>query len=179
MDIKLFLQKYIPSKKQLQRHGNLNYLGHSLGNRLHDTDLWKLTRKTSAQGVAIGCFWAMFPFPVQTILSALTAIWLRANLPLAVICVWISNPVTIPPLYYLAYKLGSVLLDQPIYPISFELSMSWFTHTFTTIWQPLMLGCLLLGICNAAIAYTVIQILWKIKLIKRWRKRNASNGIIS
>lgn len=163
MNLKSFLKKNIPSKKQLQEHGNISYFG----KKLYDNDLWKLTRRKSAQGVAIGCFWAMFPFPVQTLLSALTAIWLRANLPLAVICVWISNPVTIPPLYYLAYKLGSILLDQPIALLSFELSIYWFTETFTVIWKPLILGCLFLGICSASIAYIVIQILWKFMLIKR------------
>ena len=167
MDIKLFLQQYIPSKKTLRQHRVINYFGSSL----YHNDLWKLTRRTSAQGVAIGFFWAMCPFPVQTILSALTAIYLRANLPLSVICVWVSNPVTIPPLYYLAYKLGCVLLDQPIYPFSFDFSLAWFTHAFTVIWKPLLLGCLLLGTCSAAIAYMAIQILWKVTLIKRYSMR--------
>ena len=51
--------------------------------------------------------------PVQFTAAALLAIGFHVNLPIAVIVTLYSNPFTIVPLYYLAFKLGQlVTLDS-------------------------------------------------------------------
>lgn len=163
-DIKSFLQKYAPKKDTIQQqYKYLHYLG--------GQDVWRFSCYSSARGVAIGLFWAMIPIPMQTIFSALTAIWLKANLPLAIIFVWVTNPLTMTPIYYLAYKLGSVLLDQEPQKITFEFSIQWLVQTFVHIWQPLMAGSLLLGCCAATIGNITILTLWKISSLRKWRRK--------
>lgn len=44
------------------------------------------------RGLAVGAFYAFVPFPWQMLLAAITALWLRFNLPVAVAMVWITNP---------------------------------------------------------------------------------------
>ncbi len=169
MSLKAFLRKYIPEKKHIQEHKHLRHFG----DWLHDPNIWHLNRGSSAGGVAVGLFWAMMPLPLQTVFAAATAIFLRVNLPLSIIFLWVTNPITAAPIYYLAYKLGSVLLHEPIQKFHFEFSMHWVSETLVHIWQPLMAGCLLLGISSAAIAYVSIRLLWRILLLrKRDLRRN-------
>lgn len=170
MSLKLLLQKYIPERKRIQEHKHLRHFG----DWLHDPNIWHLNRGSSAGGVAVGLFWAMMPIPLQTIAAAGTAIILRVNLPLSIILLWVTNPITAAPIYYLAYKLGSVLLHEPLQKFSFEFSMHWMTETLIHIWQPLMAGCLLLGISASAIGYVSVRILWRILLLrKRDQRRNS------
>ncbi len=172
MSLKLHLQRYIPERKHIQEHKHLRHFG----DWLHDPDIWHLTRRSSAGGVAIGLFWAMMPIPLQTIFAAATAIFLRLNLPLSVIFVWVTNPITAAPVYYLAYKLGSVLLNEPIQKVAFEFSMNWMTDTLIHIWQPLMAGCLLLGVFSAAIGNVTIRVLWRILLLRKRERRRLSRS---
>jgi len=167
MSLKSYLQEYIPERKHIQEHKQLRHFG----DWLHDPNIWHLTRRSSAGGVAIGLFWAMMPIPLQTVFAAATAIILRLNLPLSIIFVWATNPVTAAPVYYLAYKLGSILLDEPIQNIAFEFSIYWMTDTLVHIWQPLVAGCLLLGVFSAAIGNVTIRVLWRIILLRKWEKR--------
>lgn len=172
MSLKSLLRRYIPERKHIQEH---KYLRH-FGNWLHDPNIWHLTRKSSSGGVAIGLFWAMMPIPGQIIAAAITAIFLRLNLPLSIIFVWVTNPITIAPIYYLAYKLGSVLLDKPIEKVAFEFSTHWMTEVLFHIWQPLIAGCLLLGICSAAIGNVAIRVLWITLSLRKWNQRNTNRG---
>lgn len=167
MSLKSHLQRYIPERRFIQEHKHLRHFG----DWLHDPNIWHLTRRSSAGGVAIGLFWAMMPIPGQTIAAAATAILLRLNLPLSIIFVWMTNPITAGPIYYLAYKLGSVLLNEPIQNVAFEFSMQWMTETLVHIWQPLMAGCLLLGVFSAAIGNVAIRVLWRMLSLRKWEQR--------
>ena len=167
MSLKSLLKRFIPERKHIQEHKHLRHFG----DWLHDPDIWHLTRRSSAGGVTIGLFWAIMPLPMQTIFAAITAIIMRVNLPLSVIFVWVTNPITAAPIYYLAYKLGSVLLNEPIQRESFEFSMHWMTETLVHSWQPLVAGCLLLGICSAAVGNVGIRLLWRILTLRKWNQR--------
>jgi uncharacterized protein (DUF2062 family) len=50
--------------------------------------------------------------PFHTTIALAMAFALKASKPAAVIGVWFSNPITIPPLYYGSYKLGMLLLGR-------------------------------------------------------------------
>jgi len=65
------------------------------------------------------------------------------------------------PMYYFAYRLGRTLLDTPHRNFEFELSWVWLTHTFVTIWQPMLLGCVLLGSAAAVVGYVTLDLLWR------------------
>ena len=172
MSLKSHIQKFIPERKHIQEHKHIRHFG----DWLHDTNIGHMTRQSSEGGVAIGLFWAMMPLPLQTIFAAATAIFMRVNLPLSVIFVWVTNPVTAAPIYYLAYKLGSVLLNEPIQHVTFEFSMHWMTDTLVHIWQPLMAGCVLLAVCSAAIGNVTIRLLWRVLTLRKWNRRQSNRS---
>ena len=121
---------------------------------------------------------AFMPVPGQMLLAALLAVLLSCNLPLSVSLVWITNPVTMPAIFYMAYKMGALLIDVPVKDVEFELSFHWLTHRLASIWQPFLLGCLLCGLFFGSLGYFVINMLWRWRVVRhlreRKRRRNAA-----
>ena len=104
------LRKMIPGVREIRRHA---LLGRIFGQPLFDPDLWHLGRNSVAWAVSIGLFMAWAPVPFQMFLAAGAAVLARCNLPVAVAMVWVSNPVTVAPLFFAAHKLGAWMLDRP------------------------------------------------------------------
>ena len=128
---------------------------------LGDHRLWQIRRKTVVPAFALGAFFAFMPFPGHPVWAMLAALWRRVNIPVAAITTLVSNPVTMPVMYYAAYRVGAYLLRIPPEPIEFEMSLTWVTEVLVEIWQPMLLGCILLGAIASLIAYAVLDLLWR------------------
>ncbi len=144
---------------------------------LHDHRLWGIRRRTVVPAFALGLFISMMPVPGHTLIAALLALGFRINIPVAALTTWVSNPVTMGPMYYFAYRLGRALLDTPLRHFELEMSWDWVTHTFVTIWQPMLLGCFILGVIAATAGYVTLDLLWRssiadYKLRKRDNRRD-------
>ncbi len=141
---------------------------------LHDQRLWGIRRKTVVPAFAIGLFIAFMPFPGHTLTAALLALAFRVNIPVAALATWVSNPVTMFAMYPAAYQLGRRLLHTPLREFEFEMSWNWVTHTFVTIWQPMLLGCLILAIAASAIGYITLDFFWRSSIVDyKTRKRQS------
>ena len=84
-----------------------------LGRALGDPALWHPTRRAVSGGVAVGLFVCWIPVPLQMLLAAALASVLRVHVPVSVVMVWLTNPLTIGPLLYAAWRTGSTLLEHP------------------------------------------------------------------
>ncbi|MGB5246774.1 MAG: DUF2062 domain-containing protein [Woeseia sp.] len=140
---------------------------------LHDQRLWGVTRRTIVPAFALGLFVSFMPVPGHVLLAALLALLLRVHIPVAAITTFASNPLTIGPMFYLAYRVGRVLLGLPERPFSVELSIDWLTDSFLNIWQPLMLGAFLCGGLLALIGYITLDALWRASIADYLAKRRA------
>ena len=139
---------------------------------LHDPRLWGVRRRWVVPAFSLGLFVAFLPFPGHTLMGALAALALRVNIPVAAVSTWVSNPATMFPMYYLAYRVGSALLGWELEPFEFEMSFDWVMHTFVNIWQPMLLGSILLGAAAALVGYIVLDVLWRLSLANyKSRKR--------
>ncbi|MEQ8290082.1 MAG: DUF2062 domain-containing protein [Gammaproteobacteria bacterium] len=174
MSLRNLLKRHLPNKEKLQAHGSLNFLA----DHLHDPNLWHIHRRSSAGGAAVGAFCAFIPLPIQMACAAILAILFRVNLPLAVVFSLISNPITIPPMFFYAHKLGSWLLGIHHKGVQFQFSWDWFISTFVDIWQPLVLGCSILAIISASITYFLVRLIWRFTSINKWlgRRKFRNNG---
>jgi len=73
------------------------------------------TPESIARGGAVGMFIALTPtVGVQSLLVTACAVPLRANLPVALVMCWITNPITLIPFYFSYYWLGTLLLGLPM-----------------------------------------------------------------
>ena len=128
---------------------------------LHDNNLWGIRRRSVVPAVAIGLFIGYMPFPGHPLMAALAALAFRVNIPIAALTTFVSNPLTMGPMYFLAHRLGSALLGLEPQPFQFELSLDWVTESFVNNWQPMMLGCLLLGATLAIVGYVTLDLIWR------------------
>ncbi len=167
---KKLAQRWMPNHKTIREHRSLR----CFGCLLHDSALWHLSRHSLAKACFVGLFCAMLPIPFQMIVAAAGAIWLRANLPISVALVWLTNPLTMPPIFYIAYKLGGWLLQLPEQDFHFEASWDWAMHSMLMIWQPFLLGCLVMGLLSGLLGYVAIHWSWRVTVMRRWKNRHKS-----
>jgi uncharacterized protein (DUF2062 family) len=130
------------------------------------------TRRAVGGGIWIGLFIGLFPIPGQTVLAVLLALWLRVNLPLAAIFVWVSNPITFVPIFYLAYRIGALMLDIPSEALPENPSWEWVSEELALRWRPLAYGSLVMALSVSSTAYLVISAVWHVTTIRRYRKRH-------
>lgn len=139
---------------------------------LSDHRLWGIRRQTVVPAFALGAFFAWMPFPGHPVVATLAALWRRVNVPVAAVTTFVSNPITIPFMYFAAYRLGAFFLRVPPRPFEFELTLDWFLTGFVQIWKPLLLGCVTLGAFSALVAYAVLDLLWRRSVVTyKLRKR--------
>ncbi len=162
-----FFKRWLPAPERMREHPSVRVFG----SLLHEPNLWHLNRRSVTFAFFIGLFTAFVPIPTQMLLAALLAILLRANLPLSVMLVWITNPVTMPAFFYFSYKVGAALLDAPAKDFVFELSWQWIQDELILLWRPFLLGCLLTGLFCGLVGAVGIHILWRVHVVRRWRKR--------
>ncbi len=162
-----FFQRLMPDPSKIKNHKGLAIFGEVL----HEPNLWHLNRRSVAGAFAVGLFFAWVPLPSQMIMAAAASIWLRTNLPLSIVLVWITNPITIPPMFYFAYLVGTWVLHTPPSHFAFELSIQWLLHGMQTSWKPFLTGCVVLGIGSSALGYFGVQALWRYSIYKRLRAR--------
>ncbi len=170
--VKKRLRKFMPEASELRRSGALR----PFGDWIYASNYWHLNRYSASMAFFVGLFVAFLPVPGQMLIAALLAIRLRCNLPLSVALVWVSNPLTAPPLFYLAYRLGGLLIGRPI-PIPADdgsgtaFDLWWLFAKIGTVWPPLLLGCLLLGLFAGSVGYFVINNIWRWRVGRDWRRR--------
>ena len=115
------------------------------------------------------------PLPAQMILAALFAIIFSANIALSVALVWISNPLTMPVMFYFAYKIGASILHIPSNNFEFELSWKFLSSQMTLISYPLLVGSLICASVSSLIGYFSIRFLWRLSIISQMKKRKKNN----
>lgn len=166
---KKIIKKYMPDHQTIKDHKHLKIFG----KLLHDGNLWHLNRRSVSGAFAVGLFCAFVPIPSQMILAAAIAIIVRVNLPISVALVWISNPLTMPPLFFAAYKFGAYLIGHEAIENHYELTLEWLSAQLDLIWQPFLLGCFLFGLISATIGFFGIRLLWRLHIIQHLKKRRA------
>lgn len=164
---KKIIRRYLPDHDTLKSHKHLR----CFGDLLHDPNIWHLNRRSVSGAFAVGLFNAFIPVPFQMILAAGAAILMRVNLPISVALVWITNPVTMGPMFYFAYKVGAWTLQMPPTEFEFELSIEWLMNGLGAIWQPFLLGCLILGTTCATLGFVAMRVVWRLHVFQYIKKR--------
>jgi len=138
-----------------------------------DPNLWHLNRHSASGAFGIGLFFAFWPVPFQMWLSAFAAIPLRVNLPLSIATVWLTNPMTMPPIFYGAYKVGAWVLGTDVGEFEFQLSWEWLMGSVNTIGPAFLLGCMICSVVFGSLGYATMNFLWRRSVIKSWQARRA------
>jgi uncharacterized protein (DUF2062 family) len=127
-----------------------------------------------AGGMALGIFIGITPtIPFHTVVVLSLAALLRVSPVTAFIGIQIGNPLTIPPIYLAAYKVGQFLLYRGK-PLVFPETFS-FKAWICVLWQggvSLQVGGIIIAIPPAVAAYFLT--LW---IIQRYHRRKAQKAL--
>lgn len=165
--MKQFLRRLAPDRTKIHEHKHLRLFG----KLLQDPNLWHLNRRSAAGAFAVGLFVMYLPPLGQMLMAAAGAIAFRVNLPISVALVWITNPVTIPPMYYFAYLVGSWILGVPAQTFHVGHWLEW--HNWLGLLAPMTVGCLVCATICSALGYLAIQAIWRWSLLRQIRTRKA------
>jgi uncharacterized protein (DUF2062 family) len=162
------INRYMPDTKAIKDNKFLKIFG----SLLHSPSLWHLNRTSVAKAFAVGLFIAFIPIPFQMVVAAGVAILFNANLPLSVALVWLSNPITIPFIFYACYKTGELFMGNDN-KLIFEANLQWIIDSFEVIGPPFLLGCLVLGSVFSLLGYVTVHSAWYYNTKRAWNNRKA------
>ena len=161
------LRRLIPSPSTLRANPQLRVLLPLM----EHPNLFHLNRYSVSMAFLMGVFLAFFPIPGQMLLAGFFAFVVRCNLPLTVALVWITNPITMPPIFFATYHLGSWLLDTPPIQFSEPISWQWVQSELASTWKPLLIGSLCAGSFFSLSSYFFVKYCWRLYIIYQWKSR--------
>jgi len=159
-----------------RRHNPDSKLGKLLDKYHIPREYFSINRKSISRGVLVGLFWGFIPMPMQMLAVVLTTPFIKFNVPIAISMVWLSNPLTMPAMYYMEYLTGNFLLGRPGIE-NIEISLDWFKNHIGDIFIPLYVGTAFYSIVVSYLIYLLINWLWirSVKLEKCRRERLRRN----
>ena len=152
---KLFHQ-YAPTQKSIEQSRLFQKIAPLLQ---HSPHYWHVNIDSVSRAAAIGLFCAFMLIPFQTILAITLGILFRANLPLSMGIIWINNPLTMGPMYYLCYRVGTLILHMPL---ETTITYTSIIKNLPFLWQPFLLGTFVTGLLISIVGYCVTRWVWKI-----------------
>jgi uncharacterized protein len=177
---KHFVKKLLPDRDKIADNKMLRFLGPTL---LHP-DLWHISRRSIAIGLAVGLFFG-FLIPVAQIpAAAIVAVFLRANLAIAAVSTLVTNPFTFAPIYFLAYQVGALVIGDSKTGLSkssieqatqFSIQPTGWFDQILGLGAPTFLGLFIFAVVSAAIAYFGVNLAWRlgVNLRKHRRRKHA------
>jgi uncharacterized protein (DUF2062 family) len=118
-----------------------------------------VNRKSISKGIFIGLFWGFIPMPMQMLAVIAMTPFFKFNVPIAISMVWLSNPVTMPFMYYMEYQTGNFLLGREGLE-DIALTLDWFSANWDNILIPLYVGTIPYSTLVAALIYLMVNKLW-------------------
>jgi uncharacterized protein (DUF2062 family) len=168
-----WLRRHIPSRETIHE----NWLLRPFAGPLGKPELWRMHRRSVPRGVALGLGVAvLIPF-MHTIVAALLAIPLRANVAIAAAFTLLINPLTIPPLYYLAYRTGvwelhaDAAVANPAAAQHFSSELSRLLFWVHEASGPIALGIVTIAVLAAALGYGLTAVVWRLWLASKLQRR--------
>jgi hypothetical protein len=150
---------------------------------LADPDLWYLNRRSTARAVASGLACGLIPGPLQVPAVIGCSLAFRANLPLAIVTTFYTNPLTIVPLYLVAYEYGALFIpgaprlghgvgafERPADAGVVDTARA-LADWMLGLGAPLGLGLVLLAATLAAAGWIAVRLAWRASAIGKWRRR--------
>jgi uncharacterized protein (DUF2062 family) len=168
--------RHIPTRETVHRHRLLRPFAPHLTHPL----LWRMTRRSVPRGVALGLFVAVIIPVMHTAIAAILAIPARANVAVAALFTLLVNPLTIPPLYYAAYRIGSWELHHDaalVNPSDAERFSSELSRLLFWVHQasgPIAVGVLTIAVSAAILGYLGSALVWRFWARSRWQRRRTT-----
>jgi uncharacterized protein len=141
---------------------------------------WTFKRTSVIRAFSLGLLIAFVPptpfLPLHLTLCALLGILFRLNVPVLFTTVFVSNPLTWFPQIAGSIWVGAKLMGLDLAPVLHQLTHDNLWQQLRQLWAPLLLGALVLGLLAAGLGYMLGQMVWRARILHRWRRRRRLNS---
>src|SRR6187551_1887548 len=164
----------MPTREQMEANRFIRPFAH----RVLRSELWRFTRRSVPRGIALGLIVGIIVPFAQILFAALLAAPVRANVPLAALMTFVTNPFTTPLIWVAAYWVGSVLLridaativapvNTAIERTDLQRALEWLTGaTMVTAF-----GLVVIAVVSASVSYLLSGVIWRMVVGRKWRRR--------
>ena len=144
------------------------------------SELWRMTRRSIPRGVALGLFVGVMIPLAHFVVAAFLAVFVRANIPAAMLATFIGFPVIYVGLVALAYKIGEWLLHLDamtgIQPLGETMQTTRTDHllqSLTGAGLDTALGLFILACLFSGLGYALTAVFWRWWVARKRRHRLA------
>ena len=168
-------RRNLPTRESMENSRLLRPVAH----RVLAPELWRFTRRSVPRGVALGMVTGILCPVAQIPLSALLAMPFRANVPSAALTTFVTNPLTTPFLWALAYWIGKwvLRLDQvvPGSPVSEATRAGWLQWLMSEAAPATAVGLLILTAVLSIGGYLLSALGWRLWIARKWKARHGKD----
>lgn len=170
--IRIWSERNMPTRETFEQIGWLRPIAH----RILLPELWRFHRRSVPRGVALGIVVGVLVPIAQTIFAALFALPARANVPVAALTTFITNPLTTPPIWLAAYWIGVRLLRIDAVEAGGAMvhpeAMGWLQWIVERVGPATAVGLVAISAVGAAVGYVVAAFVWRWWIAHKWRQRS-------
>ena len=169
-------QRNMPTREQMERNRFIRPFAH----RVLRSELWRFTRRSVPRGIALGLLVGIIVPFAQILFAALLSAPVRANVPLAALMTFITNPITTPLIWVAAYWVGSLLLridaatvvapvNTAIEQTDLQRALVWLTQAGIET----AFGLVVIAVVAASLSYLISVWTWRWWTARKWQRRRA------
>ena len=136
--------------------------------RVLHSELWRFTRRSVPRGVALGLFVGVMIPLAHFVVATFLAVFVRANIPSALLATFVGFPVIYVAIVALAYKIGQWLLHvdastaiQPISETMHATQTGTLLERLTGAGTETALGLFIIATVLASVGYLVTSLGWR------------------
>lgn len=171
-----WLHRLAPTREQLEQNRWLRPFAHNVLR----PELWRFTRRSVPRGVALGLFIGVIIPMAHFVVAAALAMFVRANVPVALAATFIGNPLTVAGLWWLAYRIGEALLHADamtqMAPMATAMQQTQTDQLLTRVTgagEDTALGLLVVATVLASVGYVLATWIWRGMVMRRRRRGRA------
>ena len=173
-------QRNMPTREQMEGNRYIRPFAH----RVLRSELWRFTRRSVPRGVALGLLVGIIVPFAQILFAALLSAPIRANVPLAALTTFVTNPFTTPAIWVAAYWIGSWLLRvdaativAPVNTAIEQTELQQFLEWLTGATMVTAFGLIVIAADTTAISYLISVWTWRWMTARKWARRRVRRGL--
>ncbi len=168
-----WVQRNLPTREQMEKSRVMR----PFASRVLRSDLWRFTRRSVPRGVALGMLVGIIVPFAQILFASVLCLPVRANVPIAALTTFVTNPFTTPLVWVLGYNVGSWMLRVDamtvVAPVNAAMERSEFGDMLQWLTGATLVtafGLVVIAVVASAVSYLVTVFAWRI-IVARKRTR--------
>lgn len=159
-----WIQRNLPTREQMEK----SRIMRPFASRVLRSELWRFTRRSVPRGVALGMMVGIIVPFAQILFASLMCLPVRANVPVAALTTFVTNPFTTPLIWVLGYNVGSWMLRVDamtvVAPVNKAMEHSEFGDMLQWLTGATLVtgfGLVVVAVVASAVSYLVAVFAWR------------------